>query len=279
MFPRAFRSQRLLGALNVAGVGLSLASLAGLLVGPMLGGDMSAHPTPLVVTTAVMGGATAMLLRWRRTVGEGQLRWGWLLSFFTAWLNAVLVLVASSVVRDGHLPSPGELAFLVFATTIFGALLWVPAWMVSLVLFGAPIARAQSLASRGLAGEERGERVIATAVIALSAVALLGFVTRTPHPVGGVVGVTALVGLLAGLAAGSGAWQRERQRRALVAEAEEGRAPGYRVESVPEGKVLVRLARPADGEHGYRVADIDEELYALDEQGLAVGARRLGQRG
>lgn len=278
MFPAFFRGRRLLAGLNVAGVGLSLASLAGLLLGPVLssGAGVSAGVTGMVATSLLTGTLSAGLLRWRRTVGGSRLRWGWLLTLPLAWLTSWLALVVSLGLTSG-LPSAVELLFLVAGTLTFGIILWVPAWLASLVLFGVPIARSQQLASRGLAGEERGERIVATTVAVLSSLALAGTWTqagvwsRATAPQGALALLTAtgMVALLSGLSAALLAWRRESRRRALVDAAEQGRAPGYRVDATADGKVLVRLAAPAAAEHGYRHADIDAEFYALDEQGRA----------
>ena len=44
---------------------------------------------------------------------------------------------------------------------------------------------------------------------------------------------------------------------------------GFRVEEVPEGKVLVRVSTLGQG-GAYRVADFEEEVFALDQEGAAT---------
>ncbi len=270
MFPTFFRSQRALGALNVFGVGLSLASLAGWLQGAMAMSATDTGPSavPLFVgTTLFTGTLTAALLRIRSS-DPSKIRIGWWLSPVGAWLNAVLGTFGAFLLFDKGtqtLPTLSDLAIVTF----YGAIVWVPAWLMSLVLFGLPIAWAQRQARLGLAGEERGERIIGTTVAVLSLVSLLGVLFITPRQLPAVI-VVAVLGTVLGALTAAMAWQREQRRKAFVAEAEEGRAPGYRVEATDQGKVLIRVTRP-EPEAGYRTPDsIDEEFYALDEQGQDV---------
>ncbi len=299
-----FRSLRLLRGLNVIGVGCALATLTGVVFGVFFGGgSVSSWREAAMVTSAptlVVGMVWAAMLRWRRTVGRRQMRLGWALSVPLAILNATL---AASLMFADTRPLSSVLLMLVptlLMCATLGAMFWVPALAATLLLFGAPIAWAQRLARRGLAGEERGELLVGSIVSVLSLLGLLGVLVRPTlsdyrvEPLWDDVAVVhdisfapralvnapdsltawwlcglATVGLAAGMTSALLAWQREQHRRRFVADAEAGRAPGYRVEPTAAGKVLVRLA----DEHGYRheFAD-DEELFALDEQGLATHA-------
>jgi hypothetical protein len=63
---------------------------------------------------------------------------------------------------------------------------------------------------------------------------------------------------------------RGRARKAFVREVEAGKVKQFRIDALPEGKVLMRVV--AQGE-GYRVADFEEEVALLDEAGEV---RRVG---
>jgi hypothetical protein len=161
------------------------------------------------------------------------------------------------------------LAALLGAT--FGAIVWIPALLVTLALFGLPIASAQRLAKKGLAGEERGELIVGLVCAVISLVGLvisfdgahfpgLGPLLEAPR-------LFSLLGLVAGLATTIIAQARAARRRAFVTRAEAGNAPGYRIDTTDEGKVLVRIV--AQGK-GYRVADFEEEVFELDAEGEAT---------
>jgi hypothetical protein len=59
------------------------------------------------------------------------------------------------------------------------------------------------------------------------------------------------------------------RRRAFVADAEVGQVPGYRVDTVPEGKVLVQVETSGEG---YRGSEHVEVLVELDHDGQAKRA-------
>lgn len=282
-----FRSLGALRQLNVLAVGLALAAVTSMVFGHLVGPDsfgLSAFVTGL--PTLVVGSLWARLLRWRATIGTTRIRRGWALSVPLAMLNAGLA--AGILVSHGG--GAGQLAsfvggFVLGATV--GAMAWVPALLLTLLLFGLPIAWAERLAQRGLAGEERGEWLIGLSTSALSLIGLVGalhfYLQRTAleaaSQVAGrglltgqnllgiqLMGALGLLGLLAGATTTTLAGLRERRRRRFVRDAEAGVLPGYRVDASPEGKVLVRVASP---DESYRAAELEEEVFALDEQGLA----------
>jgi hypothetical protein len=274
MVPRTFRSARVLRALNVVAVGSTLAALVAIVFGTWL--DMPSAYSG--VSTALVGMAWAWVLRLRQTVGKTSMRLGWLLSLPLAIGNAML---ASALTFT--LGTPDEHLALTFfggaiAGATIGAIFWVPCLVLTLLVFGLPIAWSQRLAEKGLAGEERGERVVGVFTLVLSMVAL--FIAREagPHAVtnaqpGILLGqMLACLGVATGGAAAVLAQIRESQRRAFVARAEAGEVRGFRVEAHDEGKVLVRVTSQGQG---YRVADFQEEIYLLDEEGRATKARSV----
>ena len=146
--------------------------------------------------------------------------------------------------------------------------------IATLVCFGLPIAWAQGLASKGLAGTERGERVIGAACVLLGLVALaVACAVGLKQSASGRVfaGALAIVGALLGAAAFVVATVRERRRAAFVARVEAGELTSFRVDPTPEGKVLVRVE--SQGAGAYRVADLEEEICLLDGDGRATQVR------
>jgi hypothetical protein len=218
----------------------------------------------------------AWLLRRPGTVGKTSIRWGWVASIPLAMLNAGLTLALLMNASKSFDLGRFLLAGLFGAT--FGVILWLPALLATLVCFGLPIARAQRLAKKGLAGEERGEWIVGLTCLVMSAVGLLIAFGADPHPnLDGNPEVLlprlfALLGLLAGATSTGLARAREARRRSFVAEAEAGKIPGYRIEATEEGKVLVRIVSQGKG---YRVADFEQEVFELDAEGEAMRPKHV----
>ena len=264
--PRAFRSLRMLSNLNVGAVGLSLAAATTAIMSHVGERNVALF---IGVPTLMAGGAWAALLRWRATLGSSSIRWGWLLSVPIAALNGS-VCCALTMVSSGSVTLESLFGGALLGATL-GAIIWLPALFATLLFFGTPIARAQSLAKKGLAGEERGERIVglACALVAIGAMLVAGW---SPHPAGALFGVFSIGGLSLGVFAAVLAYRRERERKRFVEATEAGNVSGYRVEASPEGKVLLRVAENV----GYRVSDFTEEVYQLDERGAAT--RQAAQR-
>jgi hypothetical protein len=186
----------------------------------------------------------------------------------------------------------GNYAVGALAGATLGAIFWVPALVLTLVLLGPPIARSQRLAKQGLAGEDLGERTVGLACVIMSLVGLVGALFIPPPYVSDpqisvptnfsfsgaqalapntwiVVGL-GVVGAVAGIAAVWLARAREARRRRFVTAALEGKVAGYRVDETAQGKVLVRVAEGT----GYRVADLEEDVFELDAEGRAVRQAR-----
>lgn len=173
--------------------------------------------------------------------------------------------------------SEGDLGFfggLFFGLTI-GGLFWVPALVITLVLFAPPHWYAWHVARRGLAGEERGERVVGLTfgLINLCGAVLAGSLAhRMPpfqsiHPWEALMRVLLAVGATTGLGAWAiGTW-RERTRRSFVRAVEAGAVPQMRVHDAPEGRTLVRVVPEG---HGYRASETVEALAMLDDDGAVV---------
>lgn len=267
--PAAFRSSLpWLRKMNPLSMGLSLAALSG----GLLHGSEHALGLAAVLPTPFFGIVMAHLLR---RMGRTRARWRWLASAPLAMTN---VAVGAAILE----PSDILRSLTIGATA--GAIVWIPLLVFTMLCFGGPIETSQRLAAEGLAGEEHGERRLAmvcttVAVVGLVAAALFGPkatvyipqalpVARSPAATLGAI-LTWSLGILG---ASTGAWtvmvarRRERERRAFVADVASGEVAGYRVETFAEGKRLIRVATEAIA---YRVADREDEVYALDETGAA----------
>lgn len=278
--PDAFRSLAWLRRFNVAAMGLSLAAATGTTFAAMLGKPNTFGAVALAtgLPTLLCGIAWALLLRMRKTVGPSKVRWGWLASMPLAAVNGALAC-GLLFVTDGreHGDLLSKLFVGLFAGATFGALFWLPGLLATLAFFGGPLLWSQRLAARGLAGEERGERVIGVASMVLGALAIVGYLGQRSsagagsHPTLEAAGsaflaVTPVLAIVAGALATGLAHARERRRRAFVADVERGEVKGYRIDDAPEGKVLLRVSTVGTL---YRVANFEEEVLALDEQGEA----------
>jgi lysylphosphatidylglycerol synthetase-like protein (DUF2156 family) len=273
--PSAFRSLRLLRALNVAAMGLSLAAATGGVFS--YGFEAFAFGVIAGLPTLLYGLAWAVILRIRATVGKSKLRWGWLASVPLAICNGALaggLLMATEPGSDNALT---KMFFGAIAGATFGAIFWVPGLLATLAFFGLPVARAQAHAEKGLAGEERGERIVGITSAVLAALGLATTFATTagkfpPSPALEPLGLTVLyalsiLGLVTGSVAAGLAYYRESRRKEFVSDVAAGKIRGFRLDEAAEGKVLVRVSTQGEG---YRVADVEEELLALDEAGEAL---------
>ncbi len=280
MTPSAFRGRKLLERLNIVAVGASLSAATAAFFRALMGTGSDGGRIVFITgfPTLLFGLLWAKVLRSPKTVGSTSLRRGWLLSLPLAIANSSFAagLLMAFEPHGGDVITRFLTGVVLGAT--FGVMFWLPGLILTLMCFGLPIASAQSLAMKGLAGEERGERIVGVGAAIMAAVAvfatLLDGALRFPGAhIGGAWAVRALAaaGALSGITAAWLAWRREEDRRAFVREVEEGKNPQFRVEPSNEGKVLVRVVSQGEG---YRVADYLEEVAALDREGAVTrGAR------
>lgn len=280
MLPSAFKkTRRSLEVINIGSVGFSLASATAAILGAMFAITGEANHEMAIATgvpTLFVGAFWAWLLRQRKIVTMGQLkvRLGWVLAIPLAALNAGVALAGAIAVDEGLKLGNIGLGMILGAT--FGAIVWIPALLLTILCFGAPIAWAERQAEKGLSGRERGELIVGVASGVIAALALL--VARFENPFASALGVVALMGAtLAVLESAS----RGRARKRFLAEVEAGRVEHFRIDTVEEGRALVRVVPQGEA---YRVADYEEEVAALDDFGdvtethveseRAVGRRR-----
>jgi hypothetical protein len=263
--PKIFGSQnalRWLSSLSMAG---ALASLAGSIIGAPFA-VASAHASVAVtLTTLFFGFIWSRLLYLPRAPGDRSIRAGWFLSIPLAAFNAA---VSCAFILDFSKDMAAH-AIMAVAGATFGALIWIPALIATLVVFGLPIARAQKLAEQGLSGEERGTQFTSGILFALvdPVYRLVNqHALPTWHWTHLAVAWVALLGAAASVASLVLSSSRKKRRAAFVQAALAGEVAGFRVDSTPEGQVLVRVSQQGQG---YRVADFEEPVLELDAQGQA----------
>ena len=269
MAPWTFRELRTIRVLNVLGVALGLTALVLRVVDYQGNWVVESYaPTPLgLVAVVAVSLVASVSLRGRSRVANSTLRWGWL--GFTAIFMAASVglSVASDVARFNVTPPVGMLVVSGLGAALLGGI----ASLFPLALLGLPVAHAQSLARKGLAGEERGERIVGIgAALAAALVAVQLMVSRSYYPSLSELlpVVPAALSILLGLVAAFLANGRERSRTTFVKEVEAGRVAGYRIDPTEKGKVLVRVTAPP--QDSYREAERHEALVELDEEGAAL---------
>lgn len=251
--PRAaFQSRQFVAALNVLAVGTALAAATSAAFG-MVSPDARVASA---ASTLVVGLLWAAALRSPRRVGRR--RAGWVASPVLACVNSMLCVGLLSG-RDSLLHPVQALLMVLVGGALVGAVVWVPALALTLIFFGWPIAHAQRLAARGLAGADRGEMVVGAMSALVASLALLA----TP----GIHTLLAGLALASGLSAVALSVVRARARAAFVRRVASGEVPQFRVDDAPEGKVLVRVTTTGVA---YRVSDFAEEIATLSAEGDVV---------
>ncbi|MBX3226516.1 MAG: hypothetical protein KIT84_32355 [Labilithrix sp.] len=272
--PATFRSLGTLRVLNVLALASALGGGTGAVFGNLFGGtgDRSAMAAT-TISTFLVALVWARAMRSRRTFFDTKLRSGWAWSVPLAALNGAMACGLLAASENGNFIE----GFILGGT--IGAILWVPGLLAVLALYAYPIARAQSLAEKGLAGEERGERFVGVVslLIALATFVVVPARRTFMNSVFGEVGLlvelgrplvlgAATIAALSGLTAAVLATYRDRVRRAFVRDVEAGTIEGLRVDTTGEGKVLVRVTSHGAG---YRASTLEEQIYGLDEGGDA----------
>jgi len=258
VIPSVFQRSRLVPALNVAAMGFALAAVTGTLLCDL------GRPLIVVGTTLLVGWPWAALSRTRRAAGKRFFRgWWWFASAALAMLNAGL---AASL--GGRFAATDVVSGFFIGTT-YGVIVWGPALVATLICFGIPIARARRLASGGLAGVDKGERLVGAVSVATSVLGLA--LTLALSPVGRpeiwLLQGCALLGLCAGATAVGLALVRDRRRRRFVRKAQAGQMADYEVRPSGGGTILIRVDRQGGG---YRSGEVREEVCELDEAGAAT---------
>jgi hypothetical protein len=261
--------------LNVAAVGLSLAAVVSAGFNGVVPGPNHVIAMATGVPTLILGMVWAWLLRIPGTVGNTGVRSGWAASVPLAMFNASIA-AGVALAFERSMPSVAGLFGGMLLGATLGAIVWIPALVATLVCFGLPIAWAQRLAKKGLAGEERGEWIVGLVCVVMGIAGLLLSVTwpgvLSAHAGTWMTRAFGLLGALAGASSAGIALARERRRRRFVAGAEAGEIAGYRVDATEEGKVLVRVVSQGEG---YRVADFEEEVFELDAAGEATRPKEM----
>jgi hypothetical protein len=240
----------------------------------------------VALPTLAIGVLWAALLRDPRRISLGtwtartgkplEVRLGWLLCVPLAMLDAGLAAGGLVMSDSGWSLQAFGLGMLLGST--FGAIIWIPALLLTILFFGLPIERARKLAERGLAGKDRGELWVGGASLVVTLLSLLvtaSLLSEERYFRLGANDLALLVTVQIASAAVSGlatitAWRRDRARKVFVKKVERGEVPQFRIQPTREGKVLLRV--PVAGE-SYRVSSFEEEVAALDAQGDVRDAR------
>jgi hypothetical protein len=262
--PGAFLSPRALRRVNLVAVAATLAACTGVVATAFDSSSSGFGSTATIcsASTLAYGLIWAASLRTR----FGSFPTGWFLAVPLAALNAGTSL--GFVLMSSPTEGGGGQSFLsgLFLGATFGAFVWVPALLITLLLFGVPLALGQRAARNGLGSEERGERIVAMVAMALAAMALVGAssTAREGFEVRWLLALGA-TGLVSGLYAAIDATRRERSRRTFLQSVESGDAPGFRIDALPhEPRQLVRVL---DRGEGYRAPRFAEPVAELDEHG------------
>lgn len=255
---RAFRERRNATALNVVAVGASLAACTGAVFRLL----WMQTATYAALSTVVIGTLWAAMIRMRTQ--RKSIPVGWLMSPIFACANAMLC-IGLITIGEGHASFFDTIGIVVLGGGLIGAIIWIPALVLTLLLFGLPIAQAQRIAARGLAGADRGEIIVGLVSAVLALVPLVG----SPPSIETVL---ALVAITCGLGATILGLLRARARRAFVRRVEAGEIASFRVEPSAEGKVLVRVTTAG---MAYRVSDFVEEIARLDGDEVVTGSSSL----
>jgi hypothetical protein len=297
MIPRAFNSGRALQALNVVGVGVSLAAIGTTTLLALL--FHTSRPTEFVLAalppTFVLGALWAALFRRRQIPWLRRVRLAWLAAIPFACLNAILTDIGLEVwspsvhlsLADG---SVMRLAFSVLGIASIGAIFWGPACLVTLLFFGVPLFWAERAAEKGMTGSDRGEFIVGLCAMAMSAVSFalvqaLGpswfAQAYAPDAMADVLAANQVMSLWSALGMALGCTSallaaiRLSQRRAFVTRVEAGAVAGYRIAETDDGKVLLRILEQT--EVSYRVAaapqqETEEPLFELGSSGESLRA-------
>lgn len=259
---RAFRERRNAAALNILAVGASLAACTA----AAFRLAVPETATYAALSTVVVGTVWAASIRIRaRRKGVPV---GWLMSPVFACVNSMLCVALISLGESRSIGFSETIGMVVLGGGLIGAIIWIPALVITLLLFGLPIAQAQRIAARGLAGADRGEIIVG---LVSAVLALLPFAGSPPS----IETVLALVAIACGLAATTLALLRERARRAFVRRVEAGEVASFRIEPSAEGKVLVRVTTTG---MAYRVSDYVEEIARLGDGDEVVSTATTSPR-
>jgi hypothetical protein len=238
---RAFPTFR---PLNIAAVGLSLGAIVSLPAAITVPSDEAACAVALGLPTALLGGVWARFLRSPRAGG-------WAASIPLAWLNSTVIGALGPVLGPtSYDPWPLSAIFGALIGATIGVIVWVPALLATLLLFGVPIAYARRRAGSGVSVAERGEGVLGLATGVIGLVAFVAAVVSARDVARGLF--TCALGFAGAAAGGSAAvlaLARELGRGRFVKSVEAGGVPGYYVEARPEGRSLMRT--PTES-HAYR---------------------------
>jgi hypothetical protein len=193
------------------------------------------------------------------------IRWGWLACVPIAYLNCAMTIF----VVTGRAQGLSERIVMSLVMSVPAAIIWVPALLVGVVLYGVPMELSRHWSRFGIAWRDRGEALVGAVSAGLAVIALIRLWFFASSPPDDTlpserstavlrIGAAAVFAIVAGGAAVLLAGLRTRHRRAFLRSAAAGDAPGYRVEL---GMAATRLFRVRAPDEGYRSVGVEEEVY------------------
>ena len=258
--PRAFWSSRVLVVLNVIAVATSLTSCTGAVMPFLFEGG--------AFFLTIFGGQLLWVMLSRLEATFLGTRWAWLACVPIGYLNCAMTIF----MMTGRKDALSERIVMSLVLSVPMAIVWVPALLVGLALYGVPMELSRGWSKSGLAWRDRGEALVGAVSAGLAVIALIRvwfIASRAPHVLDGSdtsdtstavprIGAIAVFAIVAGGVAVLLVGLRARQRRAFLRSAAAGDAPGYRVEI---GATATRLFRVRAADDGYRSAAVEEEVY------------------
>lgn len=234
---------------------------------------------PCMISTLFFTSLWQRSLRRRGADPKLQTKRGWWWSLpYSAFntLGAALLLAIRNRGADG-LADVLPLVLVVFS---FGTLLWVPACVVVVLVYGITIARIARVSPHGAPAADRMEVRLSAinSVISIFALTFASFIAHRPG--GGLGGIEHAAQIATYLAAGGalglsmGAMllvsQRDRKRRGFLAKIESGESPQYRIDVRKEEVVLLRVDT-ADAYRGHVAQEVAVLERSPDFRGPALG--------
>jgi len=147
--PRAFWSSRVLVVLNVMAVATSLTCCTGAVMPFLFGGGGAFFLT-------IFGGQLLWVMLSRLEATFLGTRWAWLACVPIGYLNCAMTIF----MMTGRKDALSERIVMSLVMSVPAAIVWVPALLVGLALYGVPMELSRGWSKSGLAWRDRGEALV-----------------------------------------------------------------------------------------------------------------------
>ena len=268
---------RLVERVSALGSGAAFAALVGYL--DSLGYAFSHNSSgPWAIGALfVLSIASAFLLRWHpktRSLRRARLVVPWFAFSLAGYLSALEESQQKPWSRQEWTTTPHHFTtgeWLASAIDGFADARFLLAAFVMFVLMALPLQLARTRAERGVAGQERGEAIVASVSLATALPVLAPRLLAAMVGVGAyqnrfatTLMVLAAIAALVNVAALVLAVVRSLGRARFLRRVTDGHEPSFRIDDTAHGRALVRVTKQGEG---YRVADFTETLLELSELG------------